>query len=219
MDVKLVGIAVVLLLALIVFFGASIQNNDGVVTLGKPSGCNYDGSCQGWESSTCPDCAGVSNGDKTKPECNDKIDNDGDGWIDLDDSGCLKRADNDETDCGDGVCEGPESCTYCPEDCGECPTTTTIPPTTTTTSPVTTTIITTTVPPNSCSDTDGGLVYTIKGTVSGLSNGVPYSYTDYCQATNSTWILEYYCVGSDWDAQWHDCAGNVTTTCSDGACV
>ena len=40
-----------------------------------------------------------------KPECNDKIDNDGDGNIDRADSGCSSPQDTDETDCGDGVCE------------------------------------------------------------------------------------------------------------------
>jgi len=142
MDVKIVGIAIVLLIAFILVASVTIQGNGGIITLGKPSGCNYDGSCQGWEDRTCPDCAGGTTtvGVSTKPECNDKVDNDGDGWIDLDDSGCLKRGDTDETDCGDGVCEGPESCTYCPEDCGICPTTTTITPTTT--------VATTTIPSN-----------------------------------------------------------------------
>ena len=25
---------------------------------GKPTGCNNDGKCQGWESATCEDCVG-----------------------------------------------------------------------------------------------------------------------------------------------------------------
>jgi len=28
----------------------------------KPSGCNYDGKCQGWEDSSCADCAGGNGG-------------------------------------------------------------------------------------------------------------------------------------------------------------
>ena len=224
MDIKLVGIGVILLIALIIFLGTSIQNNEGIISLGKPSGCNYDGSCQGWEDRTCPDCIGETTtvGVSTKPECNDKIDNDGDGWIDMDDSGCLKRGDPDESDCGDGVCEGSESCTYCPEDCGVCPTTTTISPTTTlppTTTLVTTTIIVTTTIPRSCNDTDGGEVYTVKGTVSGYYLGEPYENTDYC--VDSETLHEYYCLGNRHYSYSIPCI-NVTATpmiCSDGACV
>lgn len=29
---------------------------------GKPTGCNYDGKCQGWESPECEDCAGSGGG-------------------------------------------------------------------------------------------------------------------------------------------------------------
>lgn len=54
-------------------------------------------------------------------ECNDKIDNDDDGKIDLEDTGCVDILDNDETNCGDGVCESEESCTFCTLDCGVCP--------------------------------------------------------------------------------------------------
>lgn len=54
-------------------------------------------------------------------ECNDKIDNDGDGAIDLDDAGCTYLNDNDETNCGDNICEGAESCSSCSLDCGACP--------------------------------------------------------------------------------------------------
>jgi len=55
-------------------------------------------------------------------ECNDNIDNDGDGNIDLADVGCDNDpTNNDETNCGDNVCEGFESCTVCSPDCGVCP--------------------------------------------------------------------------------------------------
>jgi hypothetical protein len=54
-------------------------------------------------------------------ECNDGVDNDGDGATDLDDSGCTDESDNDETNCGDGICEGPENCLICSSDCGTCP--------------------------------------------------------------------------------------------------
>ncbi len=55
-------------------------------------------------------------------ECNDGIDNDGDGDKDYHmmadhDSGCTDRSDTDETDCGDGVCEGGENSVSCTLDC------------------------------------------------------------------------------------------------------
>ncbi|HLD04802.1 MAG TPA: hypothetical protein VJG90_03700 [Candidatus Nanoarchaeia archaeon] len=52
-------------------------------------------------------------------ECRDHIDNDGDGQIDYPaDAGCTGPSDNDETNCGDGVCEGGETPATCPADCG-----------------------------------------------------------------------------------------------------
>jgi len=105
---------------------------------------------------------------KTPKECRDEIDNDGDGNIDWpSDTGCDSKNDNDETDCGDEVCEGGETSETCPEDCGE---------------------------PDSCSDTDGGKDIFIQGTVSGYQNDNPYEYTDYCVG-NMT-IMEYYCSGT-----------------------
>ncbi|MCX6747175.1 MAG: MopE-related protein [Candidatus Pacearchaeota archaeon] len=45
-------------------------------------------------------------------ECSDLADNDGDGFIDSSDPGCLSSSDDDETDpvCGDGIKEGTEEC-------------------------------------------------------------------------------------------------------------
>ena len=54
-------------------------------------------------------------------ECSNGVDDDDDGDIDLDDAGCTSSTDNDETDCGDGVCEtGIEICDVCALDCGAC---------------------------------------------------------------------------------------------------
>jgi hypothetical protein len=50
-------------------------------------------------------------------ECSDGADNDGDGATDLADGGCSSASDDDESDCGDGVCEGEESCPSCSECC------------------------------------------------------------------------------------------------------
>jgi len=106
-----------------------------------------DGMCEGGE--TPVDCSA----DCGQPECNDGIDNDGDGVVDLDDAGCSGLTDHDETNCLDGVCEGGETQESCPVDCGY---------------------------PNSCSDTDGGRTPTLLGTVSGYYQGIPYSEEDYC---------------------------------------
>jgi len=48
-------------------------------------------------------------------ECSDGVDNDGDGQIDSDDGGCDNPDDTDETNCGDGICEGGETC-----QCADC---------------------------------------------------------------------------------------------------
>ena len=54
-------------------------------------------------------------------ECNNGSDDDLDGDIDLLDGGCDGPLDNDETNCGDAVCEGGESClaASCAVDCVE----------------------------------------------------------------------------------------------------
>lgn len=54
-------------------------------------------------------------------QCSDGFDNDGDGEVDMSDSGCSFSGDNDESDCGDGSCEGGERCFSCSVDCGSCP--------------------------------------------------------------------------------------------------
>ena len=52
-------------------------------------------------------------------ECRDGIDNDGDGAIDWPaDAGCSNKNDNDESNCGDLVCEGGETSSSCAADCG-----------------------------------------------------------------------------------------------------
>ncbi|MBU2559946.1 hypothetical protein KKA03_03535 [archaeon] len=112
----------------------------------------------------------------TKPECNDKIDNDGDGAVDMADAGCDKRGDNDESNCGDGVCEGGEDTGSCPADCG---------------------------PADSCSDTDGGYNIMVLGTTSGYLNQVPYSNDDYCIDADNT--NEYYCMGDYEASQQQSC--------------
>ena len=60
----------------------------------------------------------IAKKERFKKECNDGIDNDGDGLIDFPaDYGCTNNRDNDETNCGDNVCEGGETCASCRSDC------------------------------------------------------------------------------------------------------
>lgn len=138
-------------------------------------------------------------------ECDDGTDNDGDSAIDMNDNGCSSPTDNDETDCGDGVCEGGETSGNCPADCGIS---------------------------DSCSDSDGGLVTTIQGTISGYLNNVSYNDDDYCVDSNN--VMEYYCSGDYENNQQISCGtdnytnnycyeGNVYRDyidrfCSSGAC-
>lgn len=125
-------------------------------------------------------------------ECRDGIDNDGDTYIDWpNDPGCANKNDNDESNCGDGICEGEETPENCPEDCGY---------------------------PDSCSDTDGGWEVFLQGTVSGYNLGDPYEHTDYCW--DAQWLVEHFCIGNQYSSSFHDCdTGNYTMQCSNGACV
>jgi len=70
-----------------------------------------DNVCEGTETNAaCPSDCPIF-------ECNDGDDNDGDGEIDIADSGCENPIDDDESDCGDGICEGIENNVSCFEDC------------------------------------------------------------------------------------------------------
>lgn len=72
-----------------------------------------------------------------------------------------------------------------------------------------------TPPSSACSDTDGGINYALKGTVSnpsGLSN------TDFCGPVTSNQpnvVHEYFCSGSTPNVTVYDCPSGV---CKDGAC-
>jgi hypothetical protein len=76
-----------------------------------------------------------------------------------------------------------------------------------------------------CTDTDGGIKLTTKGTVSGVfSSGQPYSFADRC-GTDSKHVLEGYCINPDTGDMGgthpvsiiKDCASS--SVCSDGVCV
>ncbi len=165
---------------------------------------------------------------KGKPQCKDEIDNDGDGLIDYpSDPGCDSRNDRDEFNkpvvvCGNNIKEGSEVCDGtdlggktcssqgfdggtlgCKLDCSGFDTSSCF--------------------DNTCLDTDGGIVSTTRGTVSGDLLGSPYSKTDSClnitNITNPTNLVEYYCSGDLASYTTINCAGNTTTSCSNGACV
>jgi hypothetical protein len=138
---------------------------------------------------------GAPGGNRSKPvrECDDGIDNDGDTYIDWpNDPGCRNKNDDDESNCGDGVCEGEETPENCPEDC---------------------------MIPDSCSDTDGGFDIFLQGTVSGYNLGNLYEHTDYC--LNTTFLVEYYCFGDQYSYVHNNCddTGNYTMQCITGECV
>lgn len=70
---------------------------------------------------------------------------------------------------------------------------------------------------DTCSDTDGGFRFDIFGTASGLLNLVPYSYSDYC--SDATTLVEYYCGGNHQYSYSTSCLNNMTTVCTNGACM
>jgi hypothetical protein len=67
-----------------------------------------------------------------------------------------------------------------------------------------------------CSDSDGGIVYSVKGTVIGWFLGLSYSYSDQCMS--ATQLKEYFCnTTSRFDSVLMNCAS--AETCSNGACI
>jgi len=66
-------------------------------------------------------------------------------------------------------------------------------------------------PESTCTDSDGGRVYNVKGSTT--ISGFPSEW-DYCRAYNS--LVEHYCVDNINFTEWYTCpSGN----CSNGACV
>ncbi len=187
---KIALIAIILMMAVVVISLAVAKPG---VRAAKACNDEIDNDGDGYvDWPNDPGCRNANDNSElnSKIECDDGIDNDGDSAIDYNDGGCTGPTDNDETDCGDGVCEGPETQQNCPEDCGY---------------------------PDSCSDTDGGIEPLYIGTVSGYLYGELYSYTDYC--FDNTTLMEYYCVGDYEYITNASCIGNITTVCSNGECI
>jgi len=129
MNKTIVLLAVVIIIAVLItsFFISGIGTDIvilGVNPLKGQTECNdgKDNDDDKFVDLTDPGCK--SKDDKTEldstRECDDGIDNDNDGYIDMKDPGCVSPIDVDESNCGDNVCEGLETCSSCPEDCGLC---------------------------------------------------------------------------------------------------
>ena len=82
-----------------------------------------------------------------------------------------------------------------------------------TTVPPTTTAIT--APIESCTDTDGGDVASVRGSVTYLLNGVQATFVDAC--ASSTSIQEEYCSGTKHVSALRTCGDNAR--CSEGVCT
>ncbi len=71
-----------------------------------------------------------------------------------------------------------------------------------------------------CKDSDNGAIYTTKGSVSGISNGISYVYIDKCLSTGT--LLEYYCPSSTIIYSkiiYSKKEVNCQYGCKDGACL
>jgi hypothetical protein len=81
---------------------------------------------------------------------------------------------------------------------------------------ITNTVITdTTSVVSTCTDSDGGQNYTVKGTLTILENGVSKTYTDYCRTGSfKGYVYEYHCDGSKLAYSYQKCLRG----CSDGRC-
>src|SRR3989344_8683814 len=122
-------------------------------------------------------------------ECVDHVDNDDDGKIDLADSGCENAKDDQEADCGDGVCNSVEGPVSCSVDCGL----------------------------DTCSDTDKGYYTNVRGAIKGVYHKKAFLQEDYCK--DSKTLVEYSCGTGAPKGVAVSCANAVTSRCDEGTCV
>ncbi len=180
---------------------------------------------------------GVAGRAITNTQCNDRIDNDGDGLCDYGthkrpckdgsirgDSGCSSSSDNSEascvvgsTTCGVGECRRTSTCVNDQVSCTPGTPMTEVCDGKDNNCDGSTDENNVCGNPDSCSDTDGGYVIKVQGTVSGYLNNVPYSNIDYC--VNSTAVWEYSCSGTRATGYSNTCGTASATTCSNGACI
>ena len=161
---------------------------------------------------TDPGCTSTSDQTETDGECDDNVDsaNDADLLGDASDPGCTSTSDTSEIDgqCDDkldndgdthtdwwGSGEADSKCTGFSDNDES--------------------------PRDFCSDTDGGIVSSTQGTVSGDDESVGFSNTDFC--VDTTTLTEYHCGSFAQDyaplSTSINCAANQTTSCTNGACV
>lgn len=122
-------------------------------------------------------------------ECIDGKDNDGDGKIDLADSGCVNAKDDQEANCGDGVCDYIEGPISCSKDCGL----------------------------DTCLDTDKGYYTNVRGAIKGKYHNKNFLQEDYCKDEKT--LIEYSCSTGAPRGVAVGCANAVTSKCAEGTCV
>ena len=171
-------------------------------------------------------------------QCNDGIDNDYDGLIDLADPGCSSKLDNDEHSvtlvCDNGIDEtndadtlkdyqisgGDPGCmspTDSDERDGACDDLVDNDGDGLVDYPNDPECANYADREHECTDTDGGIVYNTAGIVSGSFGGAPFSNSDTC--LDSLTLKEYYCDPYKPQSLTTTCGGNITGQCVNGACV
>lgn len=122
-------------------------------------------------------------------ECMDGKDNDDDGKIDLADSGCKNAKDDQEANCGDGICNSVEGPVSCVADCGT----------------------------DTCFDTDKGYYTNVRGAIKGVYHNKAFLQEDYCRDEKT--LVEYSCGSGVPRGVAVSCANAVTSRCEEGTCV
>lgn len=184
-----------------------------------------------------PGCTATSDVSEVDGDCDNGVDNDNDGLADLADAGCTSTSDSSELGtaaCDNGVDEsndadtladyrlsggdlGCSSVTDTNERDGACDDTFDNDGDSLTDYPNDPECANYADVEHQCSDSDGGQVYTVQGITSGSFGGTPFNSTDSC--VDSVTLTEYYCNPYNLGNQNVNCAGNQTTSCSNGACV
>ena len=142
------------------------------------------------------------------------------------DSGLLSVTETPSYVCGDGTCNGIETIDSCDVDCSR--PTRRIPPTNPVPNNRTNQTNTTnqTTPSPACIDSDGGINYEVKGTLTYYLDNVQDYYTDICfnsvpgsAGISGPILREYHCAENNAPDQYRYFDYNCPNSCVDGACV